>query len=1452
MLGIRRQISAVLAPHLEGEGDLPEDTVSQVTALEAQADALAGGDALAFLQRVISELETDLLFDRPEFFNGNEPNYPVDYVAEIERPSGVFYIRGKTRPRGQYTLFVPRGAVVNFVRFYDPRTKGYAVITPFVSPSSRYPLPDFFLVRRNDRPDADQDGLPDASELVYGTDPLVADSDNDGIKDGDEIHRGENPLDGFGAASGVIQAAPGRRPSRGVAAFNNLAALAQGTNGVAFYNIFNSMQPTLVAEVDTPGDAQAVAFNREFAAVADSAGGLAILDIRDLGNARHVRQVSFGGGSNVVTVAVAGRLAFAGIGFGDRTSVVAIDLATGEERGRVETVGVMQEVTVDGENVFVLTDSRLYTLTFADGTLRYVEQAPAGGNTGGERVQTLFVGGGFAYATDARGYRVFDVSEPRDPRRLGYVSDLLRNWRAFVYDGFGFGLARNGPFGDAGVSVYDVSTPLQQNNYLTSYGTLGPIRGLTLYNGLGYLADETNGLVVVSYRDFDRGTNAPNVRLRTPLALGRAEPDTLLRATAFATDDVQVKNVEFFIDGALAATDGNFPYEVWLRTPARSQTKTNFTLRARATDTGGNYSFSDTLRFDLVADATPPQPVELTPPNRSVNTPDSVSVVSVKFAAPIDAGTFTTNSFLVFNAGTDGSLGNGDDVFVPPSGTAYDAASATASLNFAAPLPIGLYRAVLRAPLAHTNGNTLAEDFSWTFRVKAAAVWVKDGDGNWSDATNWLANVVPVEDDNVIIDRPAGEFTVTFSTLGGLRLSSVRCTETLRLQGDMFLKRPSSIHNLTLESTLSGPSDVEVTGHFRWLARSVAGRSRLILRGTAEVPPSFIQRTLDERTLVNAGTMTIRGFFEGLNGARLENQAGAVMDAATDGAFLYTRFVGRLPSFDNAGTLRKSGGTGAFQIVETVFNNRGLIEVQSGRIEVVGGGPAINTGPLNLAANTEFVMSVGDFQFNAGSAYSGEGFIRINNSLQAGVASVNTDLGRPNFSVQSGRLAFNTAATARHFTLAGGTVEGALTVLSNLTWTGGTMRGPAATTNAPGALMTVGGSFQRLLDARPLFNFGTVRLDSGFSGINGAVIHNLAGGLFEMPADTSFGYICCVGATPVFNNAGTLRKSGGAGTSPFPSVSLNNRGRVEVQTGALELSGNLDSTSSGIIHTEAGARFQINLVNNVLTVTEGATFTGGGTNRIVSGHLQVNSDVSAPRLDLAGGSVRGPGKFTVLQTLNWTGGNMTGPGTTEIAPGALLNVRGGSLDARTLNNAGTMAMTAGIGGLNGAVLNNLVGGLIDLQGDVGFSYVPNVGATPVLNNAGTLRKSAGTGDSRFLSVALTNSGAIEIQRGALNLNSAGRYVQTAAGTLALNIGGLNVGSGFGRLAVAGRADLAGALTLTLVNGYEPNLNDTFSVLTYGSRAGAFTALNGLGIGNGKQFQTNYTASALSLQVVPNP
>src|SRR5262249_61263217 len=81
----------------------------------------------------------------------------------------------------------------------------------------------------------------------------------------------------------------------------------------------------------------------------------------------------------------------------------------------------------------------------------------------------------------------------------------------------------------------------------------------------------------------------------------------------------------------------------------------------------------------------------------------------------------------------------------------------------------------------------------------------------------------------------------------------------------------------------------------------------------------------------------------------------------------------------------------------------------------------------------------------------------------------------------------------------------------------------------------------------------------------------------------------------------------------------------------------------------------------------------------------------------------------------------------------------------------TLNWTGGILTLsNGGTLNNRSGALLDMKADVTANSGSTTGGTPQIINNGTLKKSAGTGQTRF-SVNFNNLGTVEERSGNLLL-----------------------------------------------------------------------------------------------------
>jgi RHS repeat-associated protein len=355
--------------------------------------------------------------------------------------------------------------------------------------------------------------------------------------------------------------------------------------------------------------------------------------------------------------------------------------------------------------------------------------------------------------------------------------------------------------------------------------------------------------------------------------------------------------------------------------------------------------------------------------------------------------------------------------------------------------------------------------------------------------------------------------------------------------------------------------------------------------------------------------------------------------------------------------------------------------------------------------------------------------------------------------------------------LSGGTLTGAgtLTVSGQLTWTAGTMSGTGSMGITATGSLNITGDTNKFLVQRTLTNAGQVTWTGagGISTGNGAAFINQAGATFDAQNDSPYSESFTGGST--FANAGTFRKSAGAGTTGV-SVAFNNTGTVEVRSGTLSLSGGgMDNgyfmVATGATLSFAGGTHDLGTGSIVLGAGTVA-FTAGTANLAgaydISGSTQVsglamanfNSSARTTAGSLGGdGTLGGSGTLTVTGTFTWTGGFMIGAGTTAIAATGILSLTGDypkSLSQRTLTNAGlaTWAGAGGIGMGNGATLINQAGATFDAQGDAGL--FPRFAGASAFINAGTFKKSSGAGTTQVLNVTFSNSGSVEVRSGTVS------------------------------------------------------------------------------------------------------
>jgi hypothetical protein len=604
-------------------------------------------------------------------------------------------------------------------------------------------VPDLLLAAPNPHDD-DGDGLPNECEFVVGTSPTDPDSDDDGVPDGAEVIAGTNPRDGAPATTGLIAAVATNGTAIDVVAQDDVAVVANGAAGIAVFNVFNGMDPRIIARVDTPGFAQRVALSGARVAAADGQNGLAIVNISDPPMAvleRSVPAILMGGGA-IQAVVAAADVAYCGSSSG---AVATVDLVSGQV---LRTFGVGQPVVdlqLAGNHVYVLTANNVLRILSADpGTLTPFGQLATPFVLSGRR---LFVAGNRAYVVFGAGINEIDVSVATSPTLLRHTP-TDNAYQQFVPNGSGLGLAIAGlnlapSVSERDLWLFDVANTQVAPALLTQFATPGPAKAVAVFNGLGYVADDAQGLEVFNYAPPDLAGNAPSISLVGSFGSGPAEEGKRVFVRATAADDVQVRNVEFYLDGQRVATDGGFPFEHYFVVPRLTQQQA-FRVRARASDTSGNATWTAEQLVAIASDATPPGVVGQVPATRGIVS--GARVVAAFFDEQLAPGSVGSGALDLVEAGPDLAFGSPDDVPIHGGVVTYRADLEAVFRTFASSLPPGRYRATATTAVTDLAGNPLAAPVPWVFNTYDPGGVDSDGDG-LPDALELLLGLSPTNPD---------------------------------------------------------------------------------------------------------------------------------------------------------------------------------------------------------------------------------------------------------------------------------------------------------------------------------------------------------------------------------------------------------------------------------------------------------------------------------------------------------------------------------------------------------------------------------------------------------------------------------------------------------------------------------------------------------------------------------
>ena len=468
---------------------------------------------------------------------------------------------------------------------------------------------------------------------------------------------------------------------------------------------------------------------------------------------------------------------------------------------------------------------------------------------------------------------------------------------------------------------------------------------------------------------------------------------------------------------------------------------------------------------------------------------------------------------------------------------------------------------------------------------------------------------------------------------------------------------------------------------------------------------------------------------------------------------------------------------------------------------------------MNSTVNVDQAVTVGSVVID--STWSGT--LNVNNPLTVS----------GNFQMSSGTLNA-TAATS----IAG----------SSSGWNGGQINlGTGGFTNTGTLAGSATGGLLNLNGNGTFTNSGTMTFQGGnFRLENGAIFDNAAStGVFDF---TDNSLIIPVGQTPgVFNNAGTLEKTGGGGTSYVQSV-FNNSGTIAATMGTLAIDPSGGQNTGGTFNVSTGALVDL---TGGTTVHYKGTYTGSGAGTVALGGGTLVVDSGGATFNFSAGLFQWAGSAMI----DVSSGSLTNTGVININTSTTVYLNG----ANSLLNAGTVTQQ-GSGTFeleNGATFNNESGAIYDLLDN---SNINETGSGPnMFLNAGTLEKTGGTGSSLMQS-GFSNSHAITVTAGTLVIYSdggqntggtftisagatldltggrtvhyKGTYTGTGTGTISLNSGTLAVDSGGATFNMAGSLfKWSGTGVIDVTNGDFTNTG-TITITATGT-----VTLNGVTSGN---------------------
>lgn len=392
-------------------------------------------------------------------------------------------------------------------------------------------------------------------------------------------------------------------------------------------------------------------------------------------------------------------------------------------------------------------------------------------------------------------------------------------------------------------------------------------------------------------------------------------------------------------------------------------------------------------------------------------------------------------------------------------------------------------------------------------------------------------------------------------------------------------------------------------------------------------------------------------------------------------------------------------------------------------------------------------------------------------------------------------LIFGSIDSGSNFELNGATGFAPSRTYPNLVIKSGTINPGNTSVKIEGSLIINGGEFRGTTSGSPTHEIsGSISISTGATW----VMTNGTGG-------------------PVYNIGGSIENNGTIGGSSGVT-SLNFIGSNPAAT---KWTGTKNYTNHNInIESPKTLNFTDNLnIGNARSLSVSGTLDFGSNYVFGGGNFMINSggilnigssDGIAASANIGNVRVEGSRNFSSSARYNYnhSNGQVSGDGLP-----AILNNNGGLV----VNSGGSgLTLTSSVELAEGSTNTNNTS--LILQSGVTLTNNANISGTGAVTNNGTI---AGTGT---FGGALTNNGTVSPGTSAGTLTISGDYSSHGSSELDIELGGTSAGQ-YDVLNIGGTATLNGTLNILLINAYEPQQGDKFTIITAASINSVFSTVN---------------------------